>query len=74
MKPCVNTTDPTRLWQPSCKTSAEVASYFTSAQSVTVMFRVNNYVINPNDPTTPIKSYIEDSLFFPVQPGTVIVF
>ncbi|KAL4509331.1 hypothetical protein ABPG72_018262 [Tetrahymena utriculariae] len=68
--PCTNTTDPSRFWQPNCQTQNQVYTFFNKTQSVTIMFRMVNYVVNPNDPKYPIKSYIDDTLFFPVQAGT----
>ncbi|KAL4479911.1 hypothetical protein ABPG74_020427 [Tetrahymena malaccensis] len=68
--PCTNSTDPSRFWQPNCQTQNQVYKFFNKTQSVTIMFRMVNYVVNPNDPKNPIKSYIDDTLFFPVQAGT----
>ncbi|EAS03545.2 transmembrane protein, putative (macronuclear) [Tetrahymena thermophila SB210] len=70
VSPCTNNTDPNRFWQPNCQTQSQVYKFFNKTQSVTIMFRMVNYVVNPNDPKNPIKSYIDDTLFFPVQAGT----
>ncbi|KAL4507394.1 hypothetical protein ABPG73_012082 [Tetrahymena malaccensis] len=65
---CKNNTPESNPWRPVCASPQFIKSYFDTNKNVRVVMQVVNYIINPPDPSNYITSFLDNQLFFTVNP------
>ncbi|EAS03549.3 transmembrane protein, putative (macronuclear) [Tetrahymena thermophila SB210] len=65
---CKNNTPLNNPWRPVCASPQFIKSYFDANKNVRVVMQVVNYIINPPDPVNYITSFLDNQLFFTVNP------